>query len=569
MTKKYLITSFIFAFAINLFVILFVLNEKCIYFWDYSCFWIKWINFSNLLANHPLYALSVLYHSIRSDDYNLLAVSLLTPFYYIFSGHRLVYILAITNIYLIPCILVILWFLNNKVKEFYNIDDYFLFLLFIFFLSLLPQFWVPILFGYISISGIIIIFLIYHIYFSRPLEKQKLQSLFIISFLLVLLVFFRRWYAYWVVSFFVTIFFHQIYCMLKNKYFSNKQFKIVVINILIIGGLSAVLLFLIATPLANRMLLTDYSDIYSAYKISSSQIEVFYKFYMYFGPLLCLLLLIAVFQLFWNKKSKEIVVFLSIQLIIVYLSFTKTQDFSVHHYYLLLPMIIIIICLLFAYIFIHINNNILRFFFIFTMILLFIVNFGFVFSPSFDKKLPYIRSIFSNYRHYPIKRNDVNVVRKIYNTLANTIIKSNDNRIYVLASSSIFNDDILRNCVLNEPCPKNINDHILHTCHVDKRDGFPRHFLQAKYIVVASPIQYHLLPKDQRVIGILAEDILKRENIGKNYKKLTYDFKLDNDVHVYLYKKIGKFQESNLQKLSKEFRKYYPDREQLYQIERQ
>ena len=76
-------------------------------------------------------------------------------------------------------------------------------------------------------------------------------------------------------------------------------------------------------------------------------------------------------------------------------------------------------------------------------------------------------------------------------------------------------------------------------------------------------------PGDQRVIGILAEHILKGKNIGKNYKKLPCDFKLDDDVHVYLYKRIGTFQKADLRELSEEFRTYYPDREQLYQVEGQ
>jgi len=107
---------------------------------------------------------------------------------------------------------------------------------------------------------------------------------------------------------------------------------------------------------------------------------------------------------------------------------------------------------------------------------------------------------------------------------------------------------------------------ILNTHDVDKRDGFPSKFLTARYIVVAYPIQYHLRPEDQRVVGTLAEFIMDGGNIGISYKQLPYEFALDKGVRVYIYEKVRPFKKTDIDSLSELFRKHYPDREYLYKI---
>src|SRR5262245_38826641 len=74
---------------------------------------------------------------------------------------------------------------------------------------------------------------------------------------------------------------------------------------------------------------------------------------------------------------------------------------------------------------------------------------------------------------------------------------------------------------------KDLSKRILTTRDVDKRDGFPRALLTAKYVIVASPIQYHVSPRDQRVVGIPEQLILDGRNIGASFVKLLYQFNLD------------------------------------------
>ena len=85
--------------------------------------------------------------------------------------------------------------------------------------------------------------------------------------------------------------------------------------------------------------------------------------------------------------------------------------------------------------------------------------------------------------------------------------------------------------------------------------------------MVGFPIQYHLRAEDQRVIGILADQLLNQKTIGRSYKKLDYEFILDENVHVYIYKKIKPVQPSDIQDLSRMFQHFYPDRKDIFRID--
>lgn len=98
----------------NGFVIYFINQERYIYFWDAANYWDKYKIMSSLFKNAPLEALKILFQSIRSDDYNFLAVFFLIPFDFLFGSSRLAYILSITNIYALPAALSFA-FLSTKI----------------------------------------------------------------------------------------------------------------------------------------------------------------------------------------------------------------------------------------------------------------------------------------------------------------------------------------------------------------------------------------------------------------------------------------------------------------------
>ena len=100
---------------------------------------------------------------------------------------------------------------------------------------------------------------------------------------------------------------------------------------------------------------------------------------------------------------------------------------------------------------------------------------------------------------------------------------------------------------------------LLVTHDVDKRDGFPWQFFQARYVVVTNPVGYHLAPENQRVVGLLAEELLRGEKLGQAYERLPFEFPLESGGKVYIYKKAKAFMAEDLQDISNIFVALYPD----------
>jgi len=538
-------------------------QEKYIHFWDTSGYWIMYQDFGDLLKQDAFRALRNLITSIRHDDYNLLPIVLLMPFRFLFGDGRLPYILAIANLYALPSIL-LFFFLFKTTFSSSPCQQSSLPYLSVLTLSLLPQFWVPVVRGFPDVIGVSIITMIMLFFFRHPIEEQTFINLVLVSFLLVLMPLMRRWYAFWVVSFFMTIFFDGFVFKYPAYRFEIKKYMPALRNILLVGIISALLFLLIATPLAKRMLLTDYADVYSAYRDYDSLIEPLKRIYYYFGFIPISLFSLGSFLSILNRKTRRFSLFLFLQLIFIFLLFSRTQNFGFQHLYLLIPGIAVFMSLI-AIRILQSRPILHKILFLVAFVFIYSINFSCVFIPKAYACFERFTSPLLGMRHFPLVRSDIGVFKDLLVTL-NHLIQSKNDLIYVLSSSVVLNEDILINA--SRMNHMTIHKHILPVYHVDKRDGFPHHFFDAKYVILGEPIQYHLNPDDQRVVGILGEQILHQKKIGLSYEKLPYEFSLDNHVKVSIYEKKFPIRGADIEDLSELFISYYPDKRPKFKIYR-
>ncbi|MCX5868113.1 MAG: hypothetical protein NT009_11685 [Proteobacteria bacterium] len=343
MNRKNYLLIFLVYLSLNLFVYYFIRQERFIYFWDSANYWDKYQDISNLFKNNFILAAKTLIHSIRHDDYNLLPVFFLIPFNFLFGNQRLAYISSILNIYALPTaisFMILLAIIISKPhdKRLFTVSSI-TFLTVMFF----PQFFYPILFGYPDVIGVLIINIILFIYLKNPIEKQDFLTLVVTGFFLAFLIMLRRWYAYWVVSFFISLVIERLIFLFREHRFKIKYYLPSAKNIVVICAVSVISFFSIAAPIAKRMLFTNYADIYSAYKESRMATQAFMEFLSYFGLFSIFFFLLGFIQSAVSVKTRRFSLFLLIQFIITFLLFSRTQDFGIHHCYLLIPTMIIFI----------------------------------------------------------------------------------------------------------------------------------------------------------------------------------------------------------------------------------
>ena len=400
---------------------------------------------------------------------------------------------------------------------------------------------------------------------NRSLEEQKIRNVILLGILLAFLIMLRRWYAYWVVSFFIATVAERLLILFPRFYFHGKKYLPTATNVLVMGVTSVAVFFAVAGPIAVRMITSDYADLYSAYKSAGSTAASFYRLYAHFGPFISTLCVLALVSGIYGKTTRSLSIFLFIHFLSVTLLFSRVQDFGFQHLYLIMPSMILLTSIFMIRVFTLLKGIPLKTILLTSYICLSLCQLSVMFSQQVSDYFVKLVPLFSRHKHYPLVRNDLQEMHNLLNVLT-PILKDEGTSAYVPASSIIFSDDILRNACLQFAFPKTVCDRILTSHHVDKRDGFPKQFLSATHVVVAKPIQYHLRHEDQRVVGILAEEMLNSKGIGSSLERLPYEFTLDDNVRVYIYKKVRPYKEADLLAMEKRFLSYYPDRKDLFDV---
>jgi hypothetical protein len=372
----------------------------------------------------------------------------------------------------------------------------------------------------------------------------------------------RRWYAYWVVSFFIAYGLERSVTLCWQYRFDLKKYIPAFQKGIFVGMVSTALFLIIAGPQAKKMISTNYADIYSAYKYAGSLWEVVSSFYGYTGPVITILFIAGLLSGMATANKRYFFIFLTLHFAATILLFSRIQDFGTHHYYLLIPTVAISVSLFLSKFLRWIKNISGRFVILVACAVFMTIQFLAVFVPGVVAKSPVAGFFVSSYRHYPLVRNDLAEMRRLLEVL----LTRSDERVYVVASSYVLNDDILRNACRSFDYPANFCKRIYRASHVDKRDGFPKDFLSATRIIVADPIQYHLRPMDQRVVGVLADVLTEGTGIGAAFERLPDDFILDNAVHVHIYQKKKQITDVDLRDLEQRFVMYYPERKDIFAI---
>jgi hypothetical protein len=551
------------AILANVFAAYFIAQEHYVYFWDWAGYWSRYIELSTSVLSDPIKALHGLIGSIRNNDYNLLPVLPLVPFAWLFGTSRLTYVLAITNVALLPSI-VVMGMLAQRILQGQSPNRSHLpIVLASASILLLHSMWTPVLRGLPDVVGIGVIGSILVLHFAKPLAEQRLGDLIITGLLLCLLVLLRRWYAFWVVAFFPALAVAHGLDTYQHHGVTWRHYMAITRNAVIIGLTFVVATFMIATPLALRAIGANYSDIYSAYRSSSSLFETAARLPFYFGWVVIIGALLGLTWLTVRKETRVVGSFLIIQSCIAFMLFGRTQDFSVQHYYLLIPGIGLGIAVVVIGLWAHITNGLWRAASVGLVFTALLASSSTVFFPSTAKVSDIIGNLVPQARYYPLVRNDLDVLEYLLDRL-DELELNQPGDIYVLASSEILNSNILlADCQLGLR-RRFFCDRILTTNDVDKRDGFPHQFLHAHYLVVASPPQFHLRSEDQRVIGVLLREVLGGRGIGTSFERLPWEFKLDNGVTVRLFTKGRPLDRADLDALVEEFSGYYPDKRHIF-----
>lgn len=547
--KKFLfvgICAFLLLILINLIVYKVISREKYIHYWDTSQYWISYKEIGYLIKEGKFdVAWEKVNYSLKYEAYNNSPVIPLIPFYLLAGGSREVYVGALTNIFAIPSLILILFFIAKVgFVKFKKRTSIILLTCFTAFLS--PVFWIPIFEGRVSISGVLISTFILFIYFRKPFKMQKLPQLALIAFLMALLVLMRRWFVFWVIGFITVLgIFEMINIYIQNKFNMpvTRDFLYLFSRLLFLGVSALVTYYALAPNQTFGFLSAHWIKEYSAWTYKSDPIKnslvqikndlgVLYVAFIIGG------LTFSLKEI--DKKRKLFIFFITSLTFLVLVFYISFAVFGISQYHFFIPFLVLLPCYFVFKLKEHIEKELYQKAFLLVYCVVIIVNFLLPFTKISENlsENKVLGTLFTKIKYHP-ERNDLDAIQRLIYTLDELEKKEDFKGIYVLASSEVINDDLLRNaCRFYYNYDDDLCGLITYTANVDTRDYITEDFFKADLLVVAEPTQYHLDPIDQEVIGVPKEQIEENGYLSSYYEKLFYDFKLDKGVDVYLYKKV-------------------------------
>ena len=573
-----------------------IFQNRFIYFWDYSGYWKLCIQQIGLIFSDPASAMKQLAASISQSDYNHLLPTIVSLPYEIsiavMGGSFQQYVITNYVVFMLPailgqalCAVKLLARLSpagtaaSSSRRFAGAA---------LLAALLPAGYYPVFLGYID-AGILLpmtaaVYLLLDWDLTAPFTaRSQWRDLFFVLMLLLAWIS-RRYVAYFIIGSVAAAICLAIIQLAtgrnelpppdaKNRVKKNKPKRSkravgpakrppalnALCHFAYMGAVGAAVLFIFFRSFILNALLTDYRAAYSAYDAPFSE-KLRALGGSYGLAALAAVIAVTVLCCLIKKRGRGPVLALLVMTAATALSFFTVQNMGSHHRYLVLvPLYLFTAAAVFP-LFEKAAAVPLRATSALCCAAL-TANFAYAFVPPARAILSPVRSALCD-AYVPLQRNDIDELHALRDYLQEKTVPEGK-PVYVLASSGILNDDIIR--CLNLPNSVPALQTLLFTYHVDLRDGFPVSFFSADVVVTTDPIQTHLHAGTQEIVRYLAQQVQdETSSIGSHFRRDDRTFTLDDGVTVYIYDLVEPWTESDVELLREYFSGLYPDASDLF-----
>lgn len=549
-----------------------VSSNRFVYFWDFGGYWRNSINEMNNIFTNVFSEPKRLYSSIVNDDYNIILPVLVALPLKIFGYTFTRYVLLNVLLFLLPIYLI---YISLIAKVFYIKKRPFglkeLTVTCLTFLTFTPLFR-AILDGYIDIAAVIPMLLSVALFIDyKPLQFTKKQILrdILLSICLLLVFLFRRYFAFYCVGFGISLTIYSAVCCFcsKKKTENIKENCIIAFkNLLITGGIAALLLLTIFFPLVARILSNNYSEQYSGY--DAPFIDKIFSVFSHFGIVGIVLAIAGFLIAFLNKKHRTKASFILLLFCLTSITFFSVQAMGDQHIYVIALPVLLGITYFSFFLFTKKKKGSK----ILACLVLAILCFqaGYFFIPKISSHTPPLLSFALSKKAPVLIRNDLtelDAIRVFVNDYQKELYKTTETSkrggVYVIASNTILNDSILDS--LDLPYSNSSINNLHYASQVDLRDGFSTDFFKADIVVTTEEAATHLAEGSQSVVVYLQEQLTKEDSfINKHYELINDSFVLDSDTHVLIYHRISDYSINDKQQIADYFDTLYPDQKELF-----
>lgn len=544
-----------------MFVRYWVQQDRYVYFWDHSAYWTWAINRMHYMFNNSFSDIvKTLHHSINYDDYNLFLPTVtafpISIFGYTFSK----YVTICCIMFLAPSFFVQGLIISKMIKNDAIPPNKVLLISVILSVCFSGNYY-AVFRGYIDVAFLLPMSAAMYLFVDYDFRRISLSRNLAIALMLVMTWVSRRYTIFFLIGYVVAMTVKALAIVISDKRIHS--LKNIVINFLQIGLVSLGILLILFPHFFFHALLTNYGEMYSAYDTPLA--EKINSLTASFGYISAVLILVVGVMCFITKTQVVNYISLFLMTVTEIIVFWQTQNMGVHHR-MILNLPIYVLCMmifeqwqgkhrdkkLYSKIKELGKNTV-----VFLCVLSMLINFLKPFSN--DLSVKGCGKYFSE-RYYPLQRGDIDSLNLLCAKL-NKLTEETEDGIYIAASGTILNCDILRK--LHMPDSDNAIPNMFNTCDIDLRDGFPTEFLHAKYVVTTDPIQTHLAT-GQEVVTYLASNIMDSDSYMGYHFECIDQVELDYGVVAKIYYKTSEFTEDDLQQMRDYYTNLYPAYEAIF-----
>ncbi len=544
--------------VINLLLSMHLVQESFIPFWDYGGYWRRTLEVVKMADRSMIEFVDNLIHSICYTEYSYLAEVFLYLPTKILGNTFNDFIIGMFNFFVLPFnTMLFLFYLLYKEKnnQELNKTDCLIALFIIFFAGNI----MPMVLGYIGTSGLVFIMPIILLIYVGAFERFNFKYTIFSGLCLLIIVLCRRWFAFWVVSFFAGFVLNTIWFAIKDKKIDVKKQIPLYLNLFITGIVPLAILLIFFMPMVNTFLNNNYAEAYSVVW-GSTTFEAIEWFINFYGILVVLVVLFAIVSIIKDRDKHYFVLLMLWQIFVTLILFSRMQGLGVHHYYMInVPMLILSIIGL-NYL---VNIKKLGIIFVSALVGISMINYtNTTFLADYNYQIEKLTALTGDPLPDLRIRNDIDEIRELADFI-NDVANEEYEYVYSLAAGSDFNTDTLRYSWYperEEPIKNLLTPKIY-----DFRDGIPQDFFFYKFIVVSTPLAVHT-EENQYTVTIL-HDFIHNDSISEKYYQMIKETEIDGGRMVYVYERILQVPNEIRQYVSDQFKEIYPENPEYYEFD--
>jgi len=530
------------------------LQDDYIVNWDNGFYWIKNLNFMDNYLYHPAAMLKNIYESINLTDYSDMIPAIMSlPFYLIGSKSYALYRIQMFIMFQLPAYFFMVEIINQVLKKIDMKMKRFSYLYVMTFCMALSFLYLPTLCGLFDIADLTVEFAICLLILFYDFDKFNPKFGLLLSVMFLCLLFLRRHFAFFALAYF------GCYVIVDFASFVTKKDHSAIIgavkNFFFIGFLCSTVLLCFFRAYLERTLLNNYSVQYSA-RSNGTLTDKYIESFQWIGLAVCAFALIGLGMLFYKRMYKLAVTW-SVSMVFTMFLFFRIQNLSMQHYYNFAPQIVFLSAIgTFGIMSVEKKAGVL----LRTgggVIVLCCFLHGLV--PAVH--IPNQFGLFPSLAYQPEIRSDRKEIELILKD-ARKLALENQTTAYCIASSGVFNDDILKNCMLPEV--RDAFPELCRTLHTDLAGGFPEEFFSSGVILATEPAQTHANANGQRIIWKLNELVTAKNSPIHDCYEVYGTYEIEKETKVILLEKIKPFEPQDYVYLMDVFEEWYADYPELF-----